>query len=222
MQVNDNNSNSSKIIGSQGMRRQVHEAYNLVRANIIFALNNKKCRRILVTSPSEKDKRVETASNLAISFSQQPATKVLLIDCDYRQPKGKAAGIYNYFYGEGTLKPLSSHSLYHCEEFDEILYVEDSNFYIICAEGHPSNPSALFTDEQFWNLLSQFEDSVDYMIINAPPVNNTSDALLLAAKCDGVILPVVKNKTRHNDIRSAVDLFARLNINVLGFVLHAK
>jgi Mrp family chromosome partitioning ATPase len=56
------------------------------------------------------------------------------------------------------------------------------------------------------------------VIIDTPPVNVVSDALILAKKVDGVLLVVHADKTNKQSAKNAVKKLRLVNANILGVV----
>jgi Mrp family chromosome partitioning ATPase len=73
--------------------------------------------------------------------------------------------------------------------------------------------------EEFRMLLKRARDSFSAILINGRPVLQSAATLLLANECDGVVLFVKQNSTKHSDARQACDLLRRSGGRLLGFVL---
>nr|WP_232850417.1 hypothetical protein [Enterococcus innesii] len=58
------------------------------------------------------------------------------------------------------------------------------------------------------------------VIIDTPPVNVVSDALILAKKVDGVLLVVHADKTNKQSAKNAVKKLRLVNANILGVVVN--
>ena len=86
----------------------------------------------------------------------------------------------------------------------------------------PSNPSEVLGSRRMSALMSMLKDSFDYevLIIDSPPVTSVSDALVLSAFADGVIITVCAGTINRAIIHKAVDQLRQINAPILGFVLN--
>lgn len=78
------------------------------------------------------------------------------------------------------------------------------------------NPARLRA--RFSELRSQF----DYVLIDTPPMAESSDGMLLAQMADGAILVVVSLSTRREAARAVKQSFDAANVSVLGVVLNKR
>ncbi len=68
--------------------------------------------------------------------------------------------------------------------------------------------------------LQEVKQLYDVVIIDTPPVNVVSDALILAKKVDGVLLVVHADKTNKQSAKNAVKKLRLVNANILGVVVN--
>ena len=87
--------------------------------------------------------------------------------------------------------------------------------------GHiPQNPTEVFASASFEECIKEFAVNYDFVIIDTPPVNVLSDALVIAQKCDGLVLVVRSGMTTHSDLRRTISAIEMLDINILGIILN--
>ena len=84
----------------------------------------------------------------------------------------------------------------------------------------PKNPSELLASPRFHDLLEAAESLYDTILIDSPPVNHVTDALLLAAHADGVLLVARGNKTERGAVRLAMEQLDTVRANVMGTILN--
>ncbi len=60
----------------------------------------------------------------------------------------------------------------------------------------------------------------DYILIDTPPIIAVTDAAILSARVDGVLLVVNAGKTRRDLAVKARDMLQQINANILGVVLN--
>lgn len=190
----------------------VVEAYKTIRTNLLFMLaqDNRKC--ITISSSIPEEGKSTTVVNIAIAFSQL-GIKVLLIDGDLRKPT-----IHKKMKLENT-KGLSS-VLAGFSPFEETVISVNKSLDVLTAGPIPPNPSEMLSSNRADALLESLQEKYDYVIIDTPPINVVSDALVLAPKTSGLILIVRENFTIYSDIKRALSAIEIANIRLLGTVIN--
>lgn len=190
----------------------IRESYNGIRSNILFSLANMKNGIILVTSPNANDLKTTTSINLAISMAHIGA-KVLLIDCDLRNPS-----IYRQFKlsnQKGVSRVVSGFETFEESVFKDIAPGVD----FLSAGPTTPRPSELLGSSSMMNFLKRRAYYYDFVIIDTSPLNTVSDSLAIASVADGMILVARENKTTVNDIDKAVNSIKMANGQIMGFIL---
>ena len=190
------------------------EAYKSLRTNVIFSLAGEAGSKVvLVTSSMQSEGKSTTAVNLAISFALAEK-KVLLIDCDMRRPKlarllgmSAAAGLSNILLEPELLK-------------EGIMPTRQKNMYVLLSGDIPPNPSELLSTNQMHMLLRDLREQFDYIIMDTPPVNVVTDAMVLSPQSDGALFVVRAGHSERNAVMRAVEQLNRANAKLLGFVLN--
>ena len=70
-------------------------------------------------------------------------------------------------------------------------------------------------------LIQRWREAYDYIVIDTPPVTLVSDALVLAACADSVMLVVRCGMTSRRAIRRVCDALRRVHANHNGLLLNA-
>ena len=68
-------------------------------------------------------------------------------------------------------------------------------------------------------LLTQLRERYDYVILDTPPVNMVTDAVVLAPKADGVLFIVRAGQSERGPVSHAVEQLEYAQAKLLGFVL---
>ena len=192
----------------------VREAYKTLRTNVSFALaDEEKCHVIVVTSSLQGEGKSITAMNLAISYSMADR-KVLVVDCDLRRPKlarlmrvSANAGLSNVILNPKLLEEAIVPT--HIEGLDVIL-----------SGDIPPNPSELLGSERMKRIVAALRERYDYIILDSPPVNMVTDAVVLAPMSDGVLFLVRANHSERGAVIHAVEQLEYAKVKILGFVLN--
>ena len=190
------------------------EAYKSLRTNVMFSLTgDEKSKVILLTSSMQGEGKSTTAVNLAISFALD-GKKVLLIDCDMRRPKlARLLGLrYNIGLSNVLIRPdlLSS----------AFVGTFEKNMQVLLAGDVPPNPSELLGSSRMRELLEVLKDQFDYILLDTPPVNVVTDAMVLCPLTDGVLFVVRSGLAERGAVMRAVDQIGRTNTKLLGFILN--
>ncbi len=191
----------------------VREAYKTLRTNTMFALADKDgCKTVIVTSSLQSEGKSITALNLAISFALAES-RVLLIDCDLRRPKqarllrkNTRAGLSNLLL-QPELLPKA------------VLHTDVENLDIIISGDIPPNPSELLGSARMAALLDHLRADYDYIILDTPPVNMVTDAVVLSSRSDGVLFVVRSGQSERGSVLRAVEQLEYAQAKILGFAL---
>ncbi|GAA4406008.1 polysaccharide biosynthesis tyrosine autokinase [Nibrella viscosa] len=156
-------------------RSVLSEQIRALRTNIqFFSTEETTCQTILVTSSISGEGKSFISLNLGASLAITDR-QVVLLELDMRRPKlhkylsiKSTKGLSTYLVGNATLdeiiKPIEGYPNY---------------FFIPCGP-LPPNPSELFASERMKKLLSDLQESFDFIIADTPPIGLVSDAQVLA------------------------------------------
>ena len=191
----------------------IREAYKTLRTNVTFSLAGEGTSRIVVvTSALQGEGKSVTAINLALSFSEA-YKKVLLIDCDLRRPKlGRLLNL-------SSLAGLTNLLLYP-SLLEKSILKHYNTIDVLLSGDIPPNPSELLGSERMKKLLDQLREKYDCIILDTPPINMVTDAVVLAPQTDGVLFVVRANQSERGAVIHAVDQLEYTQAKLLGFVLN--
>lgn len=191
------------------------EAYKLLRTNILFSLpDENRCRIIGVTSSLRGEGKSTSAINLSYSLAEA-GKRVLLIDADMRLPSvakkmeiSNDVGLSNILVNSGERMGVSVYkTLVH------------ENWHIITSGSIPPNPSELLGSNRMKKLLEALSAKYDFIIIDLPPVDIVTDALVIAPVIDGMVIVVKENSTDRRSLNECVRLLKMSDAKILGFVM---
>jgi len=205
----------------------ISESFKTLRTNLQFATANKEIKTIVLTSANPGDGKSSIASNLAISYAQL-GKKVVLIDADMR--KGvqnkifgveKKNGLSNYLSGV-YLKPNTEDYDADAQKKDTTIInkTEIKNLFLITAGNVPPNPSELLTSPRMKKLIVTLKEKFDLIIIDAPPANVVTDAVVLSKIVDTVLLVCAYKETRREALAKLKKQFESVNAKIAGVVLN--
>ena len=84
----------------------------------------------------------------------------------------------------------------------------------------PDNPADLLGSRQMESLIADLKGRAEFVVFDAPPVLAVTDAALLAAHMDGVLLVLNAGQTRRDHAERARELLERVRARVIGAVLN--
>ena len=170
---------------------------------------------VVVTSSVHQEGKSTFAINLA--FSQAKTKRVLLIEGDMRRPCfGK---VMNLSGGQKGLSQLLSGA---CTLVECLLQADGTDLHVIPAGHIPPNPPDLLVSQKFRNVLAMLRDRYDMVIIDSPPVQLVSDALLIGSQSTALIYIVKADETPAPLARAGLERIASANISIFGVVLNQQ
>lgn len=192
------------------------EAYRLLRTNLMFALpDEQRCRIIGITSSNAGEGKSTTALNLAYMLAEADKS-VMLIEADMRLPTiSKRLGLESSPGLSNLLAGLSSG-----KEIIRKTSLEEK-LLVIPSGDIPPNPSELLGSEQMKTALEVFSQTADFIIMDLPPINEVSDALVVSRLVDGIVMIVRQNYSSRRALAEAMRQLEQANAKVLGFVMTA-
>lgn len=195
-------------------RFSVAEAYKTIRTNLQFSLSKKGCNTVIVTSTMPRDGKSTVAANISVAFAQT-GSRVLLIDCDMRKPR------INKFFNISATPGLSNLLVGLCSLEDTVKQTEYKNLSIITSGIIPPNPAELLNSTAMEDLIESLKSQYDLIIMDTPPINIVSDAVVVTKYAEGVVLVVRHAVTTHPDIEKSIKSFEFVNAKIIGIILNA-
>ena len=213
MAINKKNDNAvMNIKETRHVPFAVVEAYKTIRTNLTFLLSSSETKVFGITSPDAGDGKSTTAINMAIAFSQF-GDKVLLIDADMRRSSvHKKLKIENNVGLSGVLAGFN--------KWEEVVTNIGDSLDVITAGQVPPNPSELLGSARFEKLVEEVDQKYSYVIIDTPPIDVVSDALVIAPHTAGLVLVVKDQVTSTDAIKRTIEAAKFANINILGAVMN--
>ncbi len=194
----------------------LQEAYKTLRTNVMFSLTGESASKVItVTSSMQSEGKSITAANLGLSFAAADK-RVLLIDCDMRKPK--AGRLLQLNTANGLSNVLMEPQLLN----GAILQFQNTKMHVLLAGNIPPNPSELLGSRRMEKLLEQMKNHYDYIILDSPPINMVTDAVILGNKTDGVLFVVRAGHSERGAVLHAVDQLEYAHAKILGFVLNGS
>ncbi|WP_273049459.1 polysaccharide biosynthesis tyrosine autokinase [Pseudoalteromonas sp.] len=193
--------------------RRFAESVRTFRTSLLLTHLDRAHKVIAVTSTSPGEGKTTTSANLAMSLAQMG--KVLLIDADLRKPSLAKRFDIPVFH------PGLSNLMMGTEQFAECVHMDEKSGVAIMPSGQiPSNPLELLSNSRFDDLLTVLKAKYDHIIIDTPPTQAVSDALVIAQSVDSVVYVVKSDITRIKPITAGLERLFEVKAHVAGVVLN--
>lgn len=195
----------------------ISEAFRTLYTNIIYLPIQDKCKKIAVTSGISGEGKSYTTLNLALTIARSaPEQKVLIIDLDMRRPRlahlldelpHGAHGLSEYLAGIDDVPNIQSTNL--------------PNLSVLTSGTESANATALLSSSRFESMMQSLEDKYTYVLLDTPPVNLVSDAILLNNHVNGYFIAARADYSDVNELSDLFDKLAGIEANVFGMCLTA-
>jgi receptor protein-tyrosine kinase len=167
---------------------------------------------VAVVSPGAGEGRSQLSAELAISFAQL-GRRTLLVDADMRKPQ------QHVLFGSSNEHGLSQ-AIAHNEKpfFHPVLGLP--LMHLLTAGPVPPNPLELLSDGRFANLLSDWRNAYEFVVLDTPPVTQCADGLAIATMAARVL---VLSRAQHTTFKQTKQLMRRLattQSKLLGAVIN--
>lgn len=189
------------------------EAYRGLRTNIQFSDYMKQVNVIMVGSAQMNEGKTTTVSNLAVTYAHE-GKKVLLIDGDLRNPS------LHHVFGIPNEIGLTNLLAQQYEIKDVLQETSVSNLFVIPSGPISLNPSEMLGSYRMQQVMHELRQQYDMILFDTPPILAVSDALIVSALCDGVVLVVLGGKVKKSSVHKAKMMLEHVKARMLGVVLN--
>ena len=210
----ENTNINEHIVSFHDPASPVGEQYKILRTNIQTLKSTKGNKTFVLTSSIHGEGKTVTAINLAMALAHDLNNKsVLLIDADMR--KGKVAEYLGLKRSPGLSDVLKGNA-----QADSIFVSPNiDNLTVLLSGKTPRNPSELLGSKEMERLLASLKARFDYILIDSPPVLPLTDACILGAMADGVILTIQAGRTQRGVVKQAENLLHQARAKTLGYIM---
>jgi protein-tyrosine kinase len=195
----------------------VGEQFRLLRSQLNLMQKQRGIKTILVTSAVPREGKSFASSGLAGVFAQEKGKRVVVIDADMRKPgSGGAFGLNGSCSNVGMAQVLQE----GIELRSALMTLANPQFWFLPSGELPMNPSELLSSPILDRVLKSAAENFDWVIVDSPPLLALSDATLLAAVCDTVLLVVRTNSTPAKIVTETINRIGKNRI--CGVVLNRQ
>lgn len=199
-------------------KSSIAESLKNIKTNLRFSSVNENVKTILITSSISGEGKSFISANLAATYAG-PNEKVLVVDCDLRKGRQKDVFGIKDFVLPGLSNLLIDKNWE--ENLDSYIYSSRINNLDVIINGTiPPNPNVLLESAKIEKVFAKLKKKYDIIILDAPPINGLSDALVLSRLADDVIIVARAEKTTLDLLDNTKKALENVNANIAGVVLN--
>ena len=210
------------------------EGFRMLRTNLDFLNLERGARTIMVTSAVQSEGKSTTVANLAVALARA-GRRVILVDLDLRRPYldrffsfGTRPGVTEVALGYGRLNvallpvPLV---------WPEVADLSNGNgsgngsrpsvgsLEVVCAGPIPPDGGEFVNSQALERTLEELRERCDILLIDAPPLLQVVDGMVLSTKVDAMIVVTRLDVVRRPMLKELRRVLDRCRADKLGFVL---
>jgi capsular exopolysaccharide synthesis family protein len=179
-------------------------------------------KSLIITSPENGDGKTIIASQIALGLARI-GVKVVLIDTNLRNPSiHKIFGVSNRI-GLSTILSTERIKIATGELVDttEGALQETSEANLMILPGGPpvETSPTLLSSSRMTDIINQLSQHA-FVVIDSAAVLTTSEAIILANKCDSILLVVNARHTTATKLNQSVEMLSRIHVPIEGIVLN--
>nr|WP_237748587.1 CpsD/CapB family tyrosine-protein kinase [Nitrincola nitratireducens] len=187
------------------------ESIRTIRTGLVLSGIDKPHKVIMVTSSIPNEGKSTVAANLASALGQMES--VILIEADMRRPT--MARSFEFAPGTAGLANLISGTATLEEAINSVDGID-----VLSAGVVPPNPLELLSNPRFKEVLEKISQKYDRVVIDSPPVQAVSDALVLSTHANAVVYVIKSDATARPLAIKGVGQLLQNNAPITGVVLN--
>jgi receptor protein-tyrosine kinase len=196
------------------------ESFRATLASLLSTTNDGHHKRVLVfTSPYTGEGTTTVVSNLAIQFAEI-GSKVLLIDADLRRPRlhqifnqPNSWGLSDLLREKNAIEELPLEAL--------VKRTSVPRLHLLPSGSSHDNIFGLLWSGRLARLLPRFGQEFDYVLIDAPPCLEYTDARIFSRYAETAILVLRPDRSGRDSARTAAQRLQLDGIPFAGVILNA-
>jgi capsular exopolysaccharide synthesis family protein len=190
----------------------IAEAFRKLRTNLQFLAVDNPPRAIVITSSMPNEGKSTTAINIALALAEAEHN-VVLVEGDLRRPRLDkfldlvgSVGFSTVLTGRASLQEVLQKTRF-------------PGLTVLTSGTIPPNPSELLGSLAARKVLDELRGQFDYVVIDSSPLLAVTDAAILAAAADGVLVMARFGRTKREQLSQAVRHLENVGAPLLGAVM---
>jgi capsular exopolysaccharide synthesis family protein len=190
------------------------EAYRALRTSIRFLTLDRSVRVLEVTSPNASEGKSTAVANLGVVLARA-GERVIIVSCDLRRPR------IHEFFGLPNSVGFTSVLLGQASLHTGLQAVPNEQRLLLLASGPvPPNPSELLASGRAADLIGALKAQADIVLLDVPPVLPVTDAAVLSARAEGVLIVATVGSTSGKHLTRSVELLRQVGAPLIGSILN--
>ncbi|MBS7566823.1 polysaccharide biosynthesis tyrosine autokinase [Mucilaginibacter sp. Bleaf8] len=205
------------VIGKHNQSNfEISEQFRVLRTNLHFIHATRQRGRVtLLTSSIANEGKSFVTSNLGVTLAVS-GRKTIILELDLRKPKIHEnfklnpyhKGLSDYIEGTATINEIIQPSNYN------------DNLFVITAGTATFNPSELLEQQQVDMLLDDLRGIFDDILLDTPPINIVTDAMVLSRVSDVTLYVIRQGLTKAWELEMTEKLFKQHQIPKMNIVFN--
>ena len=183
-----------------------HETLDMAYQNIQILKSPIPYKSLMVTSSLHGEGKSTLTLGLAVSAARMHQ-RVLIIDANLREPSlHKHLDLSNEWGLSLLILDETNPS------FKDYIQPIHPAIDVLTAGPLPEDTVKLLSSRRMKELLEEFEESYDLILIDAPPLLGTVDARILATLCNAIVLVARMGQVTRAEVMEATEILEKLNL----------
>lgn len=206
-------SNTKNLNGSAALQGILAESVDSIRTMLLSQSRADAPHVILVTSAGDREGKTTVASHLAASLARS-GRRTLLVDGDLRSPTAHAMfgaslnpGLCEILRGEAALE-------------SGIQPTQVDGLMLLAAGQCDYQAIAALSQKHLNEILEAARQQFEFVVLDAAPVLNYGDTLLMGIHVDAAVLSVRRDVSQLHKVHEAKERLELVGIRVLGAVVN--
>ena len=167
---------------------------------------------VAILSPGAGEGRTQLSAELAISFAQL-GRRTLLVDADMRKPQQQL--LFGSSNAHGLSQAISRNEKPYYNPVVGLPFM-----HLLTAGPIAPNPLELLSDGRFSNLLTEWRNSYEFIVLDTPPVARYADGLAVATMAARALVLSRAHHTTYESTRALLRRLATTQSRLLGAVIN--
>ena len=193
------------------------EALRQIRTRLDRRLKKHHAHVIMITSSIPGEGKSTVSSNLALSMAMNDK-KILLVDCDIRNPsvqdvlnvKGEYPGIAKVLKGEASIS-----------EAKTVYQNGDVSLDLIFGAKQSSMEISLLGSPMMKHFLDEARKYYDYIVLDTPPSAMLADAMVLSTYVDAAVYVIMCDYARRQYVIDGIEELTDAGVYIAGCIINA-
>jgi capsular exopolysaccharide synthesis family protein len=176
-----------------------------------FMVETGRVKSLGFTSATSGEGKTTITYNLALILAELN-WRVLIVDADLRKPRlHKVAKLTNE---QGLTTAIASEQPW--SDFVQTGVVE--NLHLMTSGPTSVNPVAMLSSQKMRQMIQEWREAYDYVLIDTPPIGVMTDAKILANQVDSMIFVTGIGRANRKAIEHSLDILRGSRCNIAGFL----